>query len=75
MIDGQNLTRVSGSDVVIGTSTEAVGLGGYIMSGFGSGSSTTLPVIFTGKAARKISAAELFNLIYVGMALTLYVAV
>ena len=75
VIDGQTLTRVSGSDVVIGTSTEAVGLGGYIMNGFGSGSSTTLPVIFTGKAARKIPAAELFNLICIEMASAFYVVV
>ena len=75
VIDGQTLTRVSGSDVVIGTSTEAIGLGGYIMSGFGSGSSTTSPVVFTGKAARKVVATELFNLICMGMALACHVAV
>lgn len=65
VIDGQTLikggvitlqsTRISyaadGRDVVVATGTEAVGLGGYIMSGFGGG-----PVqLFTGSAARTFS--------------------
>ena len=50
-------TRISydsdGRDVVIGTSTEGVGIGGLIMSGFGGGGSgdgpvNTNPVAFTG---------------------------
>lgn len=68
IIDGQTLTKggvitvqgtpisygVSGTDVVVGTSTEAVGLGGYIMSGFGGGLSTSgASVPFTGDAATK----------------------
>ena len=71
VIDGQTLTRVSGTDVVIGTSTEAVGLGGYIMSGLGGGPSSTLPVEFTGKAGRRIPAIGMLYLIAIG--LTLYV--
>lgn len=46
----------AGTDVVVGTSTEAVGLGGYIMSGLGAGPSTSAPVQFTGRAARKSAA-------------------
>ena len=39
----------NGGDVVVGTSTEAVKIGGLIMSGFGNGgASTTGPVQFTG---------------------------
>ena len=72
VIDGQTLTKggvitvhgtpisyaADGTDVVVGTSTEAVGgLGGYIMSGFGGGgvgpSATGVqPTQFTGRAAR-----------------------
>ena len=51
VIDGQTLTKggvvtkhgtrisyaVGGTDVVVGTSTEGVGLGGLIMGGFGGG--------------------------------------
>lgn len=74
VIDGQTLTKggvitvngtpisyaAAGTDVVVGTSTEAVrGLGGYIMSGFGgsgSGPSTTgvQPAQFTGRAVRRV---------------------
>lgn len=43
----------NGGDVVVGTSTEAVNIGGLIMSGFGNGgASTTGPVQFTGGAMR-----------------------
>ncbi len=78
VIDGQTLTKggvitvdgtpisyaAAGTDVVVGTSTEAVGLGGYIMSGFGSGpSSSAVPVLFTGKAARKVQASSSICLI------------
>ena len=59
----------TGTDVAIGTRTEAVGLGGYIMSVFGSGPSSTLPVAFTGKAGRKTPAAGVLCLIFVGLAL------
>ena len=43
-----------GGDVVVGTSTEAVGIGGLIMSGFGGGGASTAtgPVLFTGGAMR-----------------------
>ena len=72
VIDGQTLTKggaitvdwtpisyaADGTDVVVGTSTEAVGLAGYIMSGFGGGPSATGgPVQFTGNAARTFSAS------------------
>lgn len=41
----------NGADVVVGTSTEAVNIGGLIMSGFGNGgASATGPVEFTGGA-------------------------
>ncbi|CAD6587550.1 MAG: hypothetical protein ASARMPREDX12_002934 [Alectoria sarmentosa] len=43
----------AGTDVVVGTSTEAVGLGGYIMSGLGAGPPTSAPVLFSGRAVRK----------------------
>ena len=86
VIDGQTLsrggtinvdgTRLSygqdGTDVVIGTSTEGVGLGGYIMSGFGGGPTSTSPVAFTGKAARRNPAAGILYVICLGLAL--YVA-
>ena len=86
IIDGQTLsrggtinvdgTRLSygqdGTDVVIGTSTEGVGLGGYIMSGFSAGPTSTSPVAFTGKAARRTAAAWVLYLICLGLAL--YVA-
>ncbi|KAF6221593.1 hypothetical protein HO133_001559 [Letharia lupina] len=43
----------NGRDVVVGTSTEAVKIGGLIMSGFGNGgASTTGPIQFTGGAMR-----------------------
>lgn len=43
----------NGGDVVVGTSTKAVNIGGLIMSGFGNGgASTTGPVLFTGGAVR-----------------------
>ena len=72
IIDGQTLTKggvitvqgtpisyaVAGTDVVVGTSTEAVGLGGYIMSGFGGGLSTNgVSAPFIGDAARKTPAS------------------
>ena len=74
IIDGQTLTRggvttingtpisyaAAGTDVVVGTSTEAVGgLGGYIMSGFGGGGSGpsatgVQPAQFTGRAGSRV---------------------
>ena len=80
VIDGQTLSRggtinvdgtqlsygQDGTDVVIGTSTEGVGLGGYIMSGFGGGPSSTSPVEFTGKAARRTPATGVLYLICSG---------
>lgn len=73
MIDGQTFTReAGGTEVVIRSSTEVVGLGGYIISGFGSGpsSTSTSPVASTWKAIRKTSAAGgVLTLISVGMAL------
>ena len=72
MIDGQTLTRggvitvqgtpisyaAGGTDVVVGTSTEAVGLKGSVISGFGVSSSTPgVGVQFTGKAPRRYSAS------------------
>ena len=75
--DGKTFTtEAGGTEVVIGSSTEAVGLGGYIISGFGSGpsSTSTSPVAFTGNAIRKTSAAGgVLTLISVGM--ILYAAV
>lgn len=68
VIDNQTLTKggiitvqgtpisyaAASTDVAVGTSTEAVGIGGYIMSRLGAGpSSSTAPVQFTGKAARE----------------------
>lgn len=47
-----SLLRSGWHSGVVGTSTEAVGLGGYIMSGPGPGPSSTAPVQFTWKAAR-----------------------
>lgn len=45
----------NGGDVVVGSSTEAVNIGGLIMSGFGNGgASTTSPIQFTGGARRGI---------------------
>lgn len=42
-----------GGDVIVGTSTEAVNIGGLIMSGFGNGgAATTGPVQFTGGAMK-----------------------
>lgn len=70
VIDGQTLTKggvvtvhgtpisyaFAGTDVVVETSTEAVGLGGLIINGFSGGgdggSNSNGPVQFTGKAAR-----------------------
>ena len=57
VINGQTYA-VTGTDVVIGTRTEAVGLGGYIMSVFGSGPLSNLPVAFTGKAGRRLLLLE-----------------
>ena len=71
VINGQTFAA-SGTDVVIGSKTEAVGLGGYIMSGFGSGPSSTLPVAFTEKAGRKTPAVGILCLVSAGLAL--YVA-
>ena len=43
----------NGGDVIVGTSTEAVNIGGLIMSGFGNGGATTTgPIQFTGGAMR-----------------------
>ena len=43
----------NGGDIVVGTSTEAVNIGGLIMSGFGNGGATTTgPIQFTGGAIR-----------------------
>lgn len=73
VLDGQTLTKggvitvqstpisyaADGKDVVVGSSTEAVGLGGYIMSGFGGGPSATtggvVVQLFAGSAARTFS--------------------
>ena len=78
IIDGQTLTRggvitiqgtpisyaAGGTAVVVGTSTEAVGLKGDVISGFGGSSSTSsVAVQFTGKAARKCSASWTLRLI------------
>ena len=72
IIDGQTLTRggvitvqgtpisyaAGGTDVVVGTSTEAVGSKGGVISGFGVSSSTSgVAVQFTGKAPRQHSAS------------------
>ena len=87
MIDGQTLSRggtinvdgtqlsydQDGTDVVIGTSTEGVGLGGYIMSGFGSGPSSTSSVEFTGEAPRKIPTAGVVYMICLGLALYVFI--
>ena len=83
VIDGQTLSRggtinvdgtqlsygQDGTDVVIGTSTEGVGLGGYIMSGLSGGPTSTSPVEFTGKGARKIPTAGVLHLICLGLGL------
>lgn len=78
VIDDQTLTKggvitvqgnpisyaADGKDVVMGSSTEAVGLGGYIMSGFGDGPSSTTGVAvqqFAGSAARTFSAPWVFR--------------
>ena len=73
IIDGQTLTRggvitvqgtpisyaAGGTDVVVGTSTEAVGLKGGVISGFGVSSSTSgVAVQFTGEAPRHYSASR-----------------
>ena len=42
----------SGTDVVVGTSTEPVALRGWIMNGFGSGTAQTRVVAFDGKGMR-----------------------
>lgn len=76
VVDGQTLTReAGGSEVVIGSSTEAVGLGGYIISGFGSGPLSTSPVAFTGKAARKSPTAGGVGCVLISVGTVLYVAV
>ena len=50
-VSGTPISYASGGGgVVVGTSTEAVNIGGLIISGFGSGTSTTAPVQFTGGA-------------------------
>ena len=83
VIDGQTLsrgvtiivngTRLSygqdGTDVVIGTSTEGVGLGGYIMSGFSGGPTSTSSVVFTGRATRRTPAAGFLYLIWLWLGL------
>ena len=72
-VDGTQLSYgQDGTDVVIGTKTEGVGLGGYIMSGLGSGPSNTSPVEFTGEAATKTPAAGIVYVIFLGLGL--YVA-
>ena len=78
VIDGQTLTKggvvtingtpisyaAAGTDVVVGTSTEAVGgLGGYIMSGFGGGGSGpsatgAQPAQFTGMVGRRVGVPQ-----------------
>ena len=78
IIDGQTLTRggvitvqgtpisyaAGGTDVVVGTSTEAVGLKGDVMSGFGGSSSTPgVAVQFTGEAQRQHPASWAMRLI------------
>ena len=73
-VDGTQLSYGrDGTDVVIGTSTEGVGLGGYIKSGFGGGPSSTSPVEFTGKAPRKIPTAGILYIICLGLALYVFV--
>ena len=86
VIDGQTLSRggtinvdgtqlsygQDGKDVVIGTSMEGVGLGGYIMSGFSGRPTSTSPVAFTGRAARRTPAAGVLCMIWLGLGL--YVA-
>ena len=72
ILDGQTLTRggvitvqgtpisyaAGGTDVVVGTSTEAVGFKGDVTSGFGGPSSTSgVAVQFTGEAPRRYSAS------------------
>ena len=53
----------NGGDVVVGISTEAVGIGGLIMSGFGNGGvSTTGPVQFTGGAIRSNGELPLWSI-------------
>ena len=70
IVDGTQLSYGrDGASVVIGTSTEDVGLGGYIMSGFGSRPSSTSPVEFTGEAPRKIPTAGVVYMICLGLAL------
>lgn len=50
-ISGTPISYASGgTDIVIGTSTEAVGIGGLIMSGLGGGSARTGAVAFTSGA-------------------------
>ena len=85
VIDGQTLTKggvvtvhgtpisytMGGTDVVVGTNTEAVGLGGLIMGGFsGSGgkANNNEPVQFTGKAARNIRVTEAYWVLLWGLA-------
>ena len=84
IIDGQTLTKggvvtvdgtpisfgAAGTDVVVGSSTEPVGLAGYIMSGFGSGpTNTSAPFQFLGKANRTILVPTMVN-IALAMAIT-----
>lgn len=66
VIGGQTLTKggvitvdgtpvsfaAGGTDVVFGSSTEALGVGGWIMSGFVNGAAQTSVVAFEGKGAR-----------------------
>lgn len=54
-VAGRPISYASGGgDVVVGTSTEGVGIGGLITSGFGGGGAgtTTRLVLFTGGAMR-----------------------
>ena len=79
IIDGQTLTRggvitvegtpvsyaAGGTDVVVGTSTEAVGLKGGVISGFGVSSSTSgVAVQFTGEAPGQYSASWAVRFIF-----------
>jgi len=58
----------NGTDVVIGTSTEAVGLGSFIMGGFGP--AQTAPAVFEGRAAKR----NLEGMMGVGCAVGILVA-
>ena len=87
IIDGQTLTpggvigvsgtpisyAAAGTDVVVASSTEAVGLGGLIMSGLGSGPggpTNTSVLQFTGNAVSRSEASK--GALVVGLALSVF---